>query len=75
METRVVVWIVKLTFIPQANNLQASGLESVLQTSLYAIVGAVALECGGEKANQVAQEKILTPLGFSFSTQQYGTAI
>lgn len=36
-------------------------------TSLYAIVGAVALEKGGEAANKVVQDKILTPLGFSFS--------
>lgn len=51
----------------QADQLQASGLESVLMTSLYAIVGAVALERGGEVANKVVQDKILTPLGFSFS--------
>lgn len=36
-------------------------------TSLYAIVGAVALEKGGEAANKVVQDKILAPLGFSFS--------
>ncbi|EUC40543.1 hypothetical protein COCMIDRAFT_30530 [Bipolaris oryzae ATCC 44560] len=51
----------------RADNLQGSGLESVLMTSLYAIVGAVALEKGGEAANKVVQDKILTPLGFSFS--------
>ncbi|EOA84120.1 uncharacterized protein SETTUDRAFT_42814 [Exserohilum turcica Et28A] len=51
----------------RADQLQASGLESVLMTSLYAIVGAVALERGGEVANKVVQDKILTPLGFSFS--------
>jgi large subunit ribosomal protein L15 len=51
----------------QADNLQGSGFETVLMTSLYAIVGAVALERGGEVANKVVQEKILAPLGFSFS--------
>jgi large subunit ribosomal protein L15 len=52
----------------QADNLQGSGLDTVLMTSLYAIVGAVALEHGGEVANKVVQEKILAPLGFSFAT-------
>lgn len=51
----------------QADNLQGSGFETVLMTSLYAIVGAVALERGGEVANKVVQDKILAPLGFSFS--------
>jgi large subunit ribosomal protein L15 len=39
-------------------------------TSLYAIVGAVALEKGGEVANKVVQDKILTPLGFTFTAEQ-----
>jgi large subunit ribosomal protein L15 len=52
----------------RADNLQGSGLDTVLMTSLYAIVGAVALEHGGEVANKVVQEKILAPLGFSFAT-------
>ena len=51
----------------QADNLKGSGIESVLMTSLYAVVGAVALERGGEIANKIVQEKILVPLGFSFS--------
>ena len=51
----------------QADDLQGSGIESVLMTSLYAIVGAVALEKGGEVANKVVQDKILSPLGFTFS--------
>jgi large subunit ribosomal protein L15 len=53
----------------QADNLQGSGIDTVLMTSLYAIVGAVALERGGEIANKVVQEKILAPLGFSFSPE------
>lgn len=53
----------------QADNLQGSGFETVLMTSLYAIVGAVALERGGEVANKVVQDKILAPLGFSFAPE------
>jgi large subunit ribosomal protein L15 len=52
----------------QADNLQDSGVETVLMTSLYAVVGAVALERGGEVANKVVQDKILAPLGFTFSS-------
>jgi large subunit ribosomal protein L15 len=48
--------------------LEGSGLDAVLTTSLYAIVGAIALERGGEVANKVTQDKILAPLGFTFST-------
>ncbi|CAE7186777.1 hypothetical protein CFE70_006502 [Pyrenophora teres f. teres 0-1] len=51
----------------RADNLKGSGIETVLMTTLYAIVGAVALERGGEVANKLVQEKILTPLGFHFS--------
>ncbi|KAF2179877.1 hypothetical protein K469DRAFT_594156 [Zopfia rhizophila CBS 207.26] len=50
----------------RADNLQGSGIEAVLTTSLYAIVGAIALERGGEIANKIVQEKILSPLGFMF---------
>ncbi|KAF1941185.1 hypothetical protein EJ02DRAFT_405082 [Clathrospora elynae] len=53
----------------RADDLQGSGIESVLMTSLYAIVGAVALERGGEVANKVVQDKILAPLGFTFSAE------
>ncbi|KAF2467881.1 uncharacterized protein BDR25DRAFT_344633 [Lindgomyces ingoldianus] len=50
----------------RADNLQGSGIDAVLSTSLYAIVGAVALERGGDLANKIAQDKILSPLGFLF---------
>jgi large subunit ribosomal protein L15 len=53
----------------QADDLKGSGIESVLMTSLYAIVGAVALEKGGEVANKIVQDKILTPLGFKFTSE------
>lgn len=52
----------------RADNLKRSGQEIVLATSLYAIVGAVAMEKGGEVANKVVQEKILAPLGFTFTS-------
>jgi large subunit ribosomal protein L15 len=40
-----------------------SGADAVYTASLYAIVGAIALERGGEVAIRVAKEKILNPLG------------
>ncbi|KAF1998189.1 hypothetical protein P154DRAFT_524285 [Amniculicola lignicola CBS 123094] len=50
----------------RADNLQGSGIDAVLSTSLYAIVGAIALERGGEAANKVTRDKILVPLGFTW---------
>ena len=52
----------------QSNSLQplrlgASGVDVVLTTSVYAIIGALALQKGGEYAGQVAREKVLKPLG------------
>lgn len=55
--------------VTKADNLQNSGIETVLMTSLYAIVGAIALERGGEVANKIVQEKILAPLGFTFTSE------
>ncbi|KAF1830814.1 hypothetical protein BDW02DRAFT_506678 [Decorospora gaudefroyi] len=63
---KVTRWVPK-----RADNLKGSGIESVLMTSLYAIVGAVALERGGEVANKIVQDKILAPLGFSFAPDPY----
>lgn len=45
------------------SNLDTSGVDVVLVTTLYAIVGAVALQKGGEVANRVTRERILKPLG------------
>ncbi|KAJ5089133.1 hypothetical protein N7532_007817 [Penicillium argentinense] len=45
-------------------NLNESGIELVLGQTLYAIIGAIALEKGGQVANKVARERILEPLGF-----------
>jgi large subunit ribosomal protein L15 len=44
-------------------NLDGSGQNVVYTTSLYAILGALALQKGGDFANQVARDKVLKPLG------------
>jgi dsRNA-specific ribonuclease len=49
----------------QADNLLGSGVETVVAQSLYAVIGAIALERGGELANKIVKEKILIPLGLS----------
>jgi hypothetical protein len=61
------IYAITLPNTPQTENLLGSGLESVSSTTLYAIIGAIALERGGEVANKITQDKILTPLGFAFS--------
>jgi large subunit ribosomal protein L15 len=43
--------------------LDASGIDVVMTTSLYAVIGALALHKGAEFANQVARDKVLKPLG------------
>lgn len=49
--------------LEQPTNLESSGLELILAHTLYAIVGAISLEKGGAYANQIANERILAPLG------------
>lgn len=44
-------------------NSKYSGLHVVISQALYAIVGAVALQKGGEVADTVVRERILDPLG------------
>ncbi len=46
----------------QPENLEASGLVSVLNTSVFAIVGAISLQQGAEVASKVVREKILKRL-------------
>ena len=53
-----------LTLIAKMTNLQGSGLSIVLNQALYAIVGAVALQRGGEVANAVIKDRVFNPLGF-----------
>ncbi|MCJ1285463.1 hypothetical protein MMC26_004803 [Xylographa opegraphella] len=49
----------------KASDLPGSGLELALAQALYAIVGAVSLQKGGEVANKVVRERILSQLGLS----------
>ncbi|CZT43197.1 related to RNase III domain protein [Rhynchosporium secalis] len=45
------------------DNLESSGIDVVLTTSLYAIIGAIALQRGGNVAASVVNENVLKPLG------------
>lgn len=47
----------------KSDRLESSGVEVVLAQSIYAIVGAVALQKGGDVAVKVAKERVLAPLG------------
>lgn len=47
----------------KADKLEGSGMESVLAQTVYAIIGALALQRGGEVAARIAKERILGPLG------------
>ncbi|RKF72897.1 putative rnase iii domain protein [Golovinomyces cichoracearum] len=44
------------------HDLNASGIEAVLVTSLYAIVGALALEKGGQVSTELSRKYIIEPL-------------
>ncbi|KAL3423136.1 54S ribosomal protein L15, mitochondrial [Phlyctema vagabunda] len=55
---RVVRWKPK-----SPDNLSASGLDGVMTTTIYAIIGAIALQKGSAVAAQVARERVLKPLG------------
>ncbi|KAF1346094.1 ribonuclease-III-like-domain-containing protein [Delphinella strobiligena] len=47
----------------KVDDLKTSGVDVVLAQTMYSIVGAVALHRGGEAANRIARERILSPLG------------
>jgi large subunit ribosomal protein L15 len=47
----------------KTDRLESSGVDVVLAQTIYAIVGAVALQKGGDVAIQVARERVLAPLG------------
>ena len=47
----------------KADRLQGSGVESVLAQAVYAVIGALALQRGGDVAGRVARERVLGPLG------------
>jgi large subunit ribosomal protein L15 len=44
-------------------NLEGSGIDAVLTTTVYAIIGAIAMQRGADVANHVARERVLKPLG------------
>lgn len=52
-----------LSDMAQVNNVLESGLELVAAQVMYAIVGAIAMERGGEEANKFVKARILNPLG------------
>ncbi|KAL2127974.1 hypothetical protein VTI74DRAFT_9911 [Chaetomium olivicolor] len=56
--TEVVRWKPRMP-----ENLESSGLTVVLNSALFAIVGAISLQHGAEVAQQVVREKILRRLG------------
>ncbi|EMC94225.1 hypothetical protein BAUCODRAFT_74525 [Baudoinia panamericana UAMH 10762] len=47
----------------KSDNLQASGIDVVLAHAVYSIIGALALQRGGEVASRTARERVLQPLG------------
>ncbi|MCJ1341959.1 hypothetical protein MMC31_000137 [Peltigera leucophlebia] len=47
----------------RASNLYSSGYEMVYAQAILAVVGAIALQRGGEVANKIVRERILDPLG------------
>jgi large subunit ribosomal protein L15 len=55
---RVVRWQPK-----NADNLEGSGVNTVLAHTVYSVIGALALQRGGEVAARAARERVLGPLG------------
>ena len=47
----------------KTDRLESSGVDVVLAQTIYAIVGAVALQKGGDVATKLAKERILALLG------------
>lgn len=47
----------------KSDNLQSSGINTVLAHTVYSIIGALALQRGGEVAARTARERVLQPLG------------
>jgi len=47
----------------KSDNLESSGIETVLAHTVYSIIGALALQRGGEVAARAARERVLQPLG------------
>jgi len=45
--------------------LEASGIDVVFATTVYAIIGAIGLQRGSAVAAQVAKERVLKPMGLA----------
>ncbi len=45
------------------DNLEGSGIDTVLAEAVFAIVGAIALQQGGRVAARVARERVLDHIG------------
>lgn len=56
--TKAVRWQPK-----QVEHLAASGVEGVMASAMYAVIGAIALQRGGDVAIEVVKQRILKPLG------------
>ncbi|EMF12221.1 uncharacterized protein SEPMUDRAFT_87860 [Sphaerulina musiva SO2202] len=46
-----------------SEDMKSSGMDAVMAEAIYAIIGAVALQRGGDIAGRVARERVLAPLG------------
>ena len=55
----------------QAKDVKASGIGLVTQQALYAIIGAISLQRGGQVANEAVRERILKPLGLYETKVQF----
>lgn len=49
----------------KSDNLHGSGVDAILAHTMYSIIGALALQRGGEVAVNVVRDRILKPLGLS----------
>ncbi|KAI9679151.1 MAG: hypothetical protein M1822_007361 [Bathelium mastoideum] len=58
---KVIRWKPKNT-----KNMAGSGIDVVLAHTIYAIVGAITLQNGGEVGNRIVRDRILNPLGLQF---------
>ena len=47
----------------KSDNLLGSGIDTVLAHTMYSIIGALALQRGGEVAAKTVRERVLRPLG------------
>ena len=51
--------------ILQPRNMRGSGEDVILSSTIFAIIGAIALQRGGEVAASYVRSRILMPLGIS----------